>query len=276
MTARAQSSEAKPLRTILHPALVHLPIALLPLSVLLDLGTLVFDGHELFLVRGAFVCILAGIATGLFAAVFGIVDFTGIRDDHPAKKTAVLHMILNVAALGLFAVSAGLRFGELGVERTPPLPFALSVIAFLVLGYSGYLGGTLVYSDGIAVGRHRRPTPLPEKTIIARGSDKSVPVADEGALRDGETLRVSVHGTIVVIARIAGGYYAFQEFCTHRFGPLSEGAIVGCNIMCPWHRSQFDVRNGHVVQGPAKVDLRTFRVESREGKIWIEAPPEKK
>jgi nitrite reductase/ring-hydroxylating ferredoxin subunit len=71
---------------------------------------------------------------------------------------------------------------------------------------------------------------------------------------------------------VKGQAYAFQEFCTHRHGPLSEGAFEGTDVICPWHCSKFDVRTGKVTAGPAKIDLRTFRVEEREGKIWIEAP----
>src|SRR5688572_11765067 len=122
MSAKPDTSHEKPVRNVLHPALVHLPIALLPLSVLLDLASLVLERRELVLVRGAFFCILAGIGTGLFAALFGILDYVGIRNDHPAKKTATLHMILNVVALGLFAVSAGLRYGVLDADRTPTVP----------------------------------------------------------------------------------------------------------------------------------------------------------
>jgi nitrite reductase/ring-hydroxylating ferredoxin subunit len=81
-----------------------------------------------------------------------------------------------------------------------------------------------------------------------------------------------VNGTTITIARIKGRVYAFQEFCTHRYGPLSEGAFEGNEVICPWHCSKFDVRTGKVTAGPAKVDLRTFGVEERDGKIWIEPP----
>jgi nitrite reductase/ring-hydroxylating ferredoxin subunit len=83
---------------------------------------------------------------------------------------------------------------------------------------------------------------------------------------------VEINGTVMVVARIDSRLHAMQEFCTHRYGPLSEAAIDGCELICPWHRSRFDVRNGKVTAGPAKIDLRTFKVESRDGKIWIEVP----
>lgn len=272
MAASPRAAEPKPLRTILHPALVHLPIALLPLSVLLDVASWFFARPEWFLVRGAFLCLVAGIAGGLLAAIFGFIDYADIRRDHPARKTATLHMLLNVVALGLFAVSAGLHYGVLDAARTPPLPLAVSAIASGLLGYSGYLGGVMVYDDGIAVGRHRRRTRTPRETIAKRPEDARVAVADVYALREGETLRVNISGTIVVVAKVGSSYYAFQEFCPHRYGPLSEGALIGCEIECPWHRSRFDLRDGSVAHGPAKVALRTFKAEARDGKIWVEVP----
>jgi nitrite reductase/ring-hydroxylating ferredoxin subunit/uncharacterized membrane protein len=266
--------EGKPFRFPLHAALVHLPIALFPISVLLDVASWIFGaGSGPALVRGAFGCVLAGLATGLLAGVVGMVDYTDIRDDHPAKKIATRHMILNLVALGVFGTSAAMRFGALNAEKTAALPLVLSLAGLALLSYSGYLGGHLVYADGVAVGRHRRRTRLPERTIVARATEApantAVPVADDTAIRDGETLRTEIGRVIVTIARVDGALYAFQEFCTHRYAPLSEGALEGCDVVCPWHNSRFDVRTGKVTQGPAKVDLRTFPVESRDGKIWV-------
>jgi nitrite reductase/ring-hydroxylating ferredoxin subunit/uncharacterized membrane protein len=272
MSALKNLLEGKPARMPLHPALVHLPIALFPLSVLLDVGSWIFPHPEWQLVRASFVTLIGGIATAVLAALFGFVDFTEIRADHPAAKIATQHMILNLVAVALFAIGAVVRVGELDAAHTAILPLALSIVGLGLVGYSGYLGGDLVYNDGIGAGRHRRRTPTPESTIQVRSSDARVAVADDAALRDGETLRVDVDGTVVTIARVEGTLHAFQEFCTHRYGPLSEGHFAGCHVVCPWHGSRFDMRTGKVTGGPAKVDLRTFHVVSRDGKIWLERP----
>lgn len=271
MAALKDALEGKPIRSPLHPALVHLPIALFPLSVLLDLASWLLEGGESGLVRAAFICIAAGVGTGVIAGVVGMIDYTDIRDDHPAKKKATLHLVLNVIALGVFAAGAGLRYGNLDTERTAGVPLVVSLAGLAILSYSGYLGGHLVYSDGVAVGRHRRRTRTPEATIVVRSKDGgAVAVADDAALREGETLRVEIDETVMAIARVKGSLYAFQDFCTHRYGPLSEGALRDCEVVCPWHNSRFDIRTGKVTAGPAKVDLRTWRVESRDGKIWVE------
>ena len=130
----------------------------------------------------------------------------------------------------------------------------------------------MVYDDGIGVGRHRRWTRTPRQTLdasIFKRQDGWFAVCDEQDLKDGETLRVDCDGTIIAIARQAGEVYAFQEFCTHRYGPLSEGKLYDHQVECPWHRSCFDIRTGNVVQGPAKVDLKTYSATIRAGKILI-------
>lgn len=265
--------EGKPFRSPLHPALVHLPIGLFPLSVLLDLASWVFQRPEWMLVRVSFLAIGGGLVTGLLAGLFGFVDYTEIRDDHPAKKTATLHMILNLAALMLFGLGFGLRFDSFDAVATPLVPLLVSLVGLALLGYSGYLGGDLVYNDGVGVGRHRHAARLPQSTVTVKEKPRTwVAVGDAAALPVGGTLRVDANGTVIALARTTQGYHAFQEFCTHRYGPMSEGGIDGCEVICPWHRSRFDVRTGKVTAGPAKVDLKTFRVEAREGKLWVEVP----
>src|SRR5207237_2358602 len=87
--------EGKPLRHPIYPMLVHFPIGLFFLSLLLDLASLAFANAP-SLVRDSFYAMLLGVTTALIAAVPGFVDYTNIRSDHPAKRTATAHMILNL------------------------------------------------------------------------------------------------------------------------------------------------------------------------------------
>src|SRR5207253_6685982 len=47
-----------------------------------------------------------------------------------------------------------------------------------------------------------------------------------------------------LVGRCSQGLFAFSDSCTHKGGPLSDGALVGCTVQCPWHGSQFDVSSG--------------------------------
>lgn len=272
--------EGKPFRHPLHPLLVHLPIGFFFLGLLLDLASLAFSTVP-GLVRGAFYSMLIGIITALVAAIPGFVDFSDIRKDHPAKRIATAHMILNLIVVAIYGVDLGIRSSSLEAAKIPWLPLILSLIAIGLLFVSGYLGGRLVYDNGVAVGRHRRHTPLPEETLCFSTSDFRgdlnsktvfVPVAAVNRLKDRETLRVEIDGQAIAVAKFEGDFFAVQEFCTHRFGPLSEGVVKDGKIECPWHRSCFELRTGKVAEGPAKMDLKTFPVEIRDGKICIAVP----
>jgi uncharacterized membrane protein/nitrite reductase/ring-hydroxylating ferredoxin subunit len=261
--------QGKPFRHPLHPFLVHFPIGLFVLSLILDLAAWVWPEAS-GLSQGAFYCIVAGLATALLAAVPGFADYSDIRRDHPARKIALAHMLLNLLAVGLYAVNAGLRWHPQNTGSASLLPLLLSITAVGILSLSGHLGGKLVFDDGISVGRHRRKTRTPQATLRAEpGEDRFVKIAKESALAEGETLRVQLNGVIIAIAKNNGNVFAFQEFCTHRFGPLSEGCMKNGEIECPWHRSRFDMRTGTVTHGPAKENLKAFEVIVRDGEIFV-------
>src|SRR5207248_10209963 len=123
------------------PLLVHFPIALFFFSFLFDIASLFFGGDTL--VRAAFYCIAFGIAGALFAAIPGIVDYNDIRRDHPARRIATWHMLLNLVAVALYAVNLGMRYEGLRATRISLLPFVLSLSGVILLAVSGYLGGTM-------------------------------------------------------------------------------------------------------------------------------------
>jgi uncharacterized membrane protein/nitrite reductase/ring-hydroxylating ferredoxin subunit len=267
----------------LHSLLAHFPVGLFFLSLVLDLAS--FAWPDAILVQAAFYSIVIGLIMAVLAALPGIVDYTEIRRDHPARKIATTHMLLNFLAVALYAVNAGVRSGVLDNPRAPVVPFVLSLAGVGLLSISAYLGGKLIYTNGIGVGRHRRKTSLPEQTLClwseaidpaqiteAEGI-RFLPVAPKERLPEGHTLRVNIDGTVIALVNLRGEFFAFQEFCTHRFGPLSEGGFRGEEVECPWHRSCFDVRTGKVTKGPANLNLRIFPVQLRGETICIGMTP---
>jgi nitrite reductase/ring-hydroxylating ferredoxin subunit/uncharacterized membrane protein len=260
--------EGKPIGHPLHPLLVHFPIALFLLSFGFDIAVLCGAGNSF--VHASFYLLILGLIGALLAAVPGFADYTDIRADHPARPTATVHMLFNLAAVVLFLISFFLRCGRL--DRLPLLAFIGSALGVGLILYSGFLGGRLVYDNGIAVGRHRRLSPTPTQTLTSStppAGDAFIPIAPESALPEGQTLRAEIEGTVIALVRLEGKIYAFQEFCPHRFGPLSEGCFHDHQVTCPWHESSFDVRSGAVTHGPAKVPLKTYETTLRAGQIHV-------
>jgi 3-phenylpropionate/trans-cinnamate dioxygenase ferredoxin subunit len=74
----------------------------------------------------------------------------------------------------------------------------------------------------------------------------------------------------LAICQLDGKYYAFDELCTHQFGPLSDGWLEGYTIECPLHGARFDVRNGEAICLPAVEKLQTYKVVVQGESIMIE------
>jgi uncharacterized membrane protein len=131
----------------LHPAIITLPIGLLVTAPVTDIAYW-FLG-DVFWARASFWLIVAGLVTGLVAAITGLLDF--IRIGRVRKHTAGwAHMYANVTALVVTAINLGLRVGD-PVENLLFTGLVLSVIVATLLGISGWYGGELVYRHKIAV-----------------------------------------------------------------------------------------------------------------------------
>ena len=198
----------------------------------------------------------AGIGTGLLAAVPGLIDYlTVVPPNSSGKERATKHALLNVAGLGLFAASWLLR--RSGLRRA--LPLVLQGLGTAAMSAAGYMGGTLVYRNQIGVDhRYADAGRWQEET---RGQVSTAALATAAApLGVNQMKLVHANGERVVVARTETGLAAFQDRCTHRGGPLSDGALMCGTVQCPWHGSQFDVTTGDVKCGPAEEKIATYPV----------------
>ncbi len=77
-----------------------------------------------------------------------------------------------------------------------------------------------------------------------------VAVARVGDIPPGSGRQVTVNDRWVGLFNVNGEYYALDNVCLHRGGPLSDGSIAGCIVTCPWHGWQYDLTSGTLVQDP--------------------------
>ncbi len=93
-----------------------------------------------------------------------------------------------------------------------------------------------------------------------------VPLDD---LPDGGMLSGHVGEEPVLLARRGDEIFAIGATCSHYGGPLAEGLLVGDSVRCPWHHARFSLRTGAAIGAPAFNPLPCWRVEKRDGKVFV-------
>lgn len=100
---------------------------------------------------------------------------------------------------------------------------------------------------------------------------KLIVIAKANEIRPGKSKVVEVGGRSIAIFNLEGRYYAIENVCPHRAGPVGEGELEGEIVTCPWHGWQFDIRTGVSPHNPAaKVNIYPVVVEAGELKLSIE------
>lgn len=250
----------------IHPMIVSLPIGLWIGAFVFDLIGSISSNAGLW--AAGFYCVIGGCIGAVLAALPGALDWWfAIPSNSSAKQRGLLHGGLNTLALLLFIYIAY----RLGSPAAVPDSISLTLmgVGVVMLGCSGWLGGTLVYRNQIGVD-HRYAGAGNFKT---RAIDNwSKPVCNQSELGDGQMLLASVGTERVVVGRCSEGLFAFSDHCTHKGGPLSDGALVGCTVQCPWHGSQFDIRSGRVVAGPAQEKINIYSIDIKNGEVYVQPP----
>jgi nitrite reductase/ring-hydroxylating ferredoxin subunit/uncharacterized membrane protein len=254
----------------IHPMLVGFPIAYLCGSACLDIAGRA-AGRPDWHATARHLNTL-GLGSALLAAVPGLVDYAfAVPPASSARRRATNHMFANLSALGLFAVA---RAGR-GKGSTPSgLAIAAEACATALMAAAGWMGGTLVYRNQIGVD-HRyadagkwRMDPV----ALDSGGPNPVDVGADDELGVDQMKLLRIGSRRVVLARTEKGYVAFDDRCTHKGGPLSDGALVCGTVQCPWHGSQFDVHTGEVKHGPAKDNVECYEVETHAGRVLLRLP----
>jgi len=100
------------------------------------------------------------------------------------------------------------------------------------------------------------------------GPDLSQGVA-LAAIADGAMLLGHVGEEPVLLARRGDEFFAIDALCTHYQGPLAEGILVDDTVRCPWHHACFSLRTGQALRAPALERVACWRVERRDGRIYV-------
>jgi len=200
----------------------------------------------------------AGIAAGLVAAVPGIIDYrASVPPDSSAKDRARTHGLLNSAAMGLFA--AGWLLGRQRSGRTMGL--VLQGLGTAAMARAGWLGGVLVNRNQIGVDHRYAGAGKWQEESQEQSTSRALAFA-AAPLQVNQMKLVHVNGARIAVGRTEHDCAAFQDRCTHKGGPLSDGVLMGGKVQCPWHGSQFDVHTGEVKCGPAEEPIKAYEIDT--------------
>ncbi|MBD3275006.1 MAG: Rieske 2Fe-2S domain-containing protein [Candidatus Marinimicrobia bacterium] len=100
---------------------------------------------------------------------------------------------------------------------------------------------------------------MPEFTTVAQTSDVS----------ENEPFCVDFNGKEVALFLQNGTYFAIDNECTHKGGPLCEGTVEANEVECPWHGAKFDFTTGEATAMPAIQGVQSYEVNVEDTNIQI-------
>jgi nitrite reductase/ring-hydroxylating ferredoxin subunit len=233
----------------LHPMLTDVTVGSFTSAVMLDwLGG---DESEPAAQRLIGIGLLSTLAT----VPSGYSDWADTEvADESVRRVGIVHAAANATAAWLFAGSwLARRNGAHGRGR------ALALAGSGILAGAGYLGGHMTLAEGVGV----------DHTTFEDAPDEWTAVLGEAEVPDGQMRCVEADGTTVMVARTGGHLYALSNHCSHRGGPLHEGELDAGTVICPWHDSVFDLRDGSLIHGPAAYPQPAWDTRVREGRIEV-------
>lgn len=83
----------------------------------------------------------------------------------------------------------------------------------------------------------------------------------------GEGRPVAVAGRRVAVFHTEAGWYALDDSCPHRGGPLSDGILADRCVACPLHDRRFDLQTGAALTDGAGIAAHT--VELRGERVYV-------
>ncbi len=94
---------------------------------------------------------------------------------------------------------------------------------------------------------------------------KVIAVSD---LAPGACAEASVDGRPVALFNVDGTFYALSNTCIHRGGPLGQGMLDGCVVMCPWHAWTYDVTTGFSTVNQ-EIRVTRYDVKVEDGFVFV-------
>jgi nitrite reductase/ring-hydroxylating ferredoxin subunit/uncharacterized membrane protein len=240
----------------LHPVLVMVPIGSWTSASLIDVAV----GRSTTAARRL---IGLGVVAAVPSALSGLADWSDTGGSE--QRVGVTHATLNTVALALYSASWWSRRRAEAAGGAGTAGAVLALAGMAVATGAGYLGGHLIYAQGVGVDTNAFHSGPDDWTTVAAIDD----LPDEGALA------VTAGNARLLLVGQGAQIWALENRCSHRGAPLSDGTVEDGCVTCPWHGSRFDLRTGEVVAGPATVGQPVYETKVVAGQIQVRRQEER-
>lgn len=95
-----------------------------------------------------------------------------------------------------------------------------------------------------------------------------IDVMAASALPVGRIKACVIEGRTIALSHTSSGFYATDNTCPHRGGPLAEGDLIGDEITCPWHLWGFDLATG-ACPGNPEISVATHEVRVEGDRVMV-------
>jgi nitrite reductase/ring-hydroxylating ferredoxin subunit len=160
-----------------------------------------------------------------------------------------VHGALNVSGL---ACQTAALFSPRHYTRWSRIGFGITMAA-------AYLGGELVGDRALSINHNAWIAGPPQWTPTCR----LIEIPDAGVKG------VQVDGRRVLLHREGMAVSAMENACSHLGGPLDEGEVRDGVVTCPWHGSQFRLRDGACLRGPTTFAQLRLQSRVRDGVVEV-------
>src|SRR2546422_8304316 len=84
-----------------------------------------------------------------------------------------------------------------------------------------------------------------------------------------QTCALPIYGRKVLLVRLDGDVYAYEDRCAHLGVPLSQGTLDGDVLTCSAHHYQYDVRTGRGIN-PKCVSVSAYPVKIDGSDVFVD------
>jgi nitrite reductase/ring-hydroxylating ferredoxin subunit len=198
--------------------------------------------------------------SALGSIVTGLTDFKDTASGNERNLTG-FHGLINILGVVAFTVSLFMRIGG-GHDAA----WWALLVGYLLVSVGSFVGGHVVYKYGFTVNHNAFSK--------GRRARQFTPVMAAAELPESAPTKAMFGPTALVLVRRGDIVHALKETCSHAGGPLSQGELRDDRIVCPWHYSEFRLRDGSVAHGPAHTRAVRYDARISGGQVEVQGPYE--